>query len=353
MATITRLKSGSWRAQVRRKGKYVNETFLRRKDAEEWGIDIERRIDRQESVTTHKSRDVQLFGDLITLHRQDLEGVGKDIGRSKTASLNFLDERLGHLRLPELDRERLIKFGKERALEGAGPVTVGIDLGYIKTILSHAAAVHGIVASTEPIDLARIALGRLGLVGKGNERNRRPTQDELDRIISALESNDRQQIPVGRVIRFAVATAMRQDEIARVEWRDFDAGSRMLLIRNRKDPRKKKGNDQRIPLLDVTGYDACKIIEEQGRFLNTREGRIFPYNGRSVGTAFRRQCRQLKIDDLHFHDLRHEGTSRLFEAGFSIEQVALVTGHKDWKMLRRYTHLKPETLHSIRSVRVA
>jgi hypothetical protein len=48
-----------------------------------------------------------------------------------------------------------------------------------------------------------------------------------------------------------------------------------------------------------------------------------------------------------------EGTSRLFEAGFSIEQVALVTGHKDWKMLRRYTHLKPETLHSIRSVRIA
>ena len=61
--------------------------------------------------------------------------------------------------------------------------------------------------------------------------------------------------------------------------------------------------------------------------------------------SFRRQCRDLKIDDLHFHDLRHEGTSRLFEMGFTIEQVALVTGHKDWKMLRRYTHLKPEMLH--------
>ena len=127
----------------------------------------------------------------------------------------FLDERLGHLRLPELDRECLIKSGKARALEGAGPVTVGIDLGYIKTILSHAAAVHGVVVSTQPIDLARIALGRLGLVGKGDERDRRPTQNELDRIIWALESNIRQQIPVGRIIGFAVATAMRQDEIAR------------------------------------------------------------------------------------------------------------------------------------------
>jgi integrase len=119
----------------------------------------------------------------------------------------------------------------------------------------------------------------------------------------------------------------------------------MLLIRDRKDPRRKRGNNQRIPLLRVTGYDAYAIIEEQRRFLGRGRGRIFPYNGRSVGTAFRRECRELKIEDLHFHDLRHEATSRLFEAGFSIEQVALITGHKDWKMLRRYTHLKPETLH--------
>jgi len=50
---------------------------------------------------------------------------------------------------------------------------------------------------------------------------------------------------------------------------------------------------------------------------------------------------------LCFHDLRHEGTSRLFEAGFSIQQVATVTGHKDWRMLRRYTNLKPENLHKM------
>lgn len=71
-----------------------------------------------------------------------------------------------------------------------------------------------------------------------------------------------------------------------------------------------------------------------------------------MGTAFCRQWQELKIldlhfHDLHFHDLRDEGTSRLFEAGFSIEHVALVTGHKDWKMLRRYTYLKPEGLRSM------
>ena len=353
MATFSKLNSGSWRAQVRRKGKYVNETFLRRKDAEEWALEVERRIDRGEPAIARGSRDAKTFGDLIKLHREDLQEVGKRIGRSKGVSLTFLEHRLGRLRIPELDRGRLIQFGKERAREGAGPVTIGIDLGYIKTILSHAAAVHGVILSVEPVLLARIALARLGLVGKGNERDRRPTQDELDRLVNAFDANPFQKIPVGRIIRFAVATAMRQDEISRIEWADFDPQKKMLLIRDRKDPRRKSGNNQRIPLLDATGYDACAIIEEQRRCVGGNRGRIFPYNGRSVGTAFRRQCRDLKIEDLRFHDLRHEGTSRLFEAGFSIEQVSLVTGHKDWKMLRRYTHLKPEALHNARARQAA
>ncbi|WP_243698554.1 site-specific integrase [Paracoccus alkanivorans] len=197
-----------------------------------------------------------------------------------------------------------------------------------------------------------ISLSRLGLVGKGNERDRRSSEDEIDAILKALESNPRQVIPVARIVRFAIASAMRQEEICRVSWEDYNARSKMLLIRDRKDPRHKSGNDQRIPLLDVSGYDARVLIEEQRKITGGR-GRIFPYNGRSVGTAFRRTCRTLGILDLHFHDLRHEATSRLFQAGFSIEQVALVTGHKDWKMLRHYTHIRPEGLHALAGTRVA
>lgn len=345
MATITKLKSGTWRAQIRRKGIYVNETFLRRKDAEIWAIDTECRIDRGEENVGRKRKNPKTFGEILRLHREDLREVGKSYGRSKNASLLFLERRLGNCKIADLSRERLINYGRERAKEGAGPVTVGIDLGYIKTVLSHAAAVHGLSLSMEPVDLARIALNRLGLVGKGRERDRRPTQDELNLLIASYEEKPSQQIPVERIIRFAIATAMRQEEITRVVWDDYDPVEKMLLIRDRKDPRRKNGNHQRIPLLNLGGYDACAIIEEQRAFLGNGIGRIFPYNARSIGTSFRRQCRDLKIDDLHFHDLRHEGTSRLFEMGFTIEQVALVTGHKDWKMLRRYTHLKPEMLH--------
>ena len=89
----------------------------------------------------------------------------------------------------------------------------------------------------------------------------------------------------------------------------------------------------------------ARLIEEQRSLRTNDDDRIFPFNHRSISSRFTRSCQELDIQDLHFHDLRHEGTSRLFEAGFQIQQVALVTGHKDWKMLRRYTHIRPEALH--------
>lgn len=347
MATFNRLPSGKWRAQVRRKGHALGETFTLKKDAEAWARRIESEIDGGKTPARKNVVGVKTLGALIDLHIADMKEVGKVLGRSKAYSLELLKDRLGKVSFENLDREKIIQFGKDRAKEGAGPVTLGIDIGYINTLLTHGAAVHGLPLSPEQINLARVALKRLGLVGKGKERDRRPTQDEIDALIAYLEGNERQIIPVGEIIRFAVATAMRQEEICRVEWRDLNIRTRTLLIRDRKDPQEKIGNDQAIPLLAVSGYDAWKIIERRRQDAGANGGRIFPYNGRSVGTAFHRACDQLGIEDLHFHDLRHEGTSRLFEAGFTIEQAALVTGHKDWKMLRRYTHLRPHQLHII------
>jgi integrase len=211
-------------------------------------------------------------------------------------------------------------------------------------MLTHAAAVHGIAVSPEEVRLARVALKRLDLVGNASERDRRPTQIELDDLICYFDEKPRQLIPVGRMIRFAVATAMRQEEICKITWDDVDIRNGMVTVRDRKDPRKKDGNNQRVPLLNLTKYDAWEVLLEQ-RIVTRGIGRFFPHHHKSAGTAFQPACKELKIDDLHFHDLRHKGTSRLFETGLKIEQVALVTGHKDWKMLRRYTNLRPETLH--------
>ncbi len=345
MAAFQKLKSGNWRALVRRKGAYASETFKRRKEAEEWALEMERRIDRGQSVSAKRPKNVSTFGNLIEIHIADMHEVGKPLRRSKEYALKKLKQELGRSPFNKLRREQLIEYGRSRAKEGAGPVTIGAELSYINTVVTHAAAVHGIDVSKEQVDLARVALRRLGLVGRGFERDRRPTQDELDAIVEYLDSNKRQLIPVGRIVKFAVATAMRQAEICRIRWADVDERRKTVIIRDRKDPRRKDGNHQRIPLLELTGFDAWAIMEEQKRVSHNAEC-IFPYNEKSAGTAFRRACKDLNIEDLHFHDLRHEATSRLFEAGLSIERVALVTGHKDWKMLRRYTHLKPEMLFS-------
>ena len=119
-------------------------------------------------------------------------------------------------------------------------MTVGIDLGYIKTIF----VLTPLRCTASSFQLSQLIspglLLGVGLLGKGDERDRRPTQDELDRIILALETNVRQQISVGRIIRFAVATAMRQDEIARVEWRDFDASGRTPSFEIGRIPERKR-----------------------------------------------------------------------------------------------------------------
>jgi integrase len=353
MPNIRQLASGHWQVQIRLKGRRATETFIRHDHAREWATDAESQIDHGRAPSGRRSRGAKTFGALIDLHIDDMKEVGKPPGRSKSATLEMLQRQLGELKFTDLDRECLVRFGRNRSKEGAGPVTLGQDIGAIKLVLSHAAAVHGTDVSVEPVQLARIALKRLGLIGKSRERDRRPTEEELKLLFAHFDASPRQLIPMSRIIKFAIATAMRQEEICRVTWSDLNARTKMLTIRDRKDPREKKGNNQRIPLLAVSGFDAVALIEEQRSIRSNEDDRIFPYVHRSAGTAFTRACNDLKIEDLHFHDLRHEGTSRLFESGFAIQQVALVTGHKDWKMLRRYTHLKPENLHTIAANRAA
>jgi len=243
MASITKLPSGAYRVQIRRKGRYASETFLRRDDAHRWARQAETRVDQ--GLAPNKSSVTRLatFGDLIDLHIVDMCEVGKPPRRSKAATLATLKRDLGKERIEHLDRQKLIDYGKMRADQGAGPVTLGIDIGVIKMIITHAAAVHGLDISPEPVDLARVALKRLSLIGKGTERDRRPGTDELNRLFRCFDDNERMTLPMTRIVKFAVATAMRLDEICRVEWTDLDVDRRMLLIRDRKDPRNKTRPD--------------------------------------------------------------------------------------------------------------
>jgi integrase len=345
MANFTKLPSGRWRALVRRKQKSVSKTFRLKSEADRWASEQEDRLNRGEGINTCRYGESDTLGNVIELHLTDMAEVGKAAQRSKEATLLRLQESIGSTRLTNLTREWIIEFGRDRAKEGAGPATLAIDLSFINTVLQHAAAIYGYTVPTEQVRLGRTALLRLGLVGRSTERDRRPTEDELRRLLAYFRTLPRQIIPMERVIKFAVATAMRQDEITRILCLDFDAKGLSVLIRQRKHPREKATNNQVVPLVADTGYDAVALIQEQLPLV-LPQGKIFPCNPRSIGAAFRRGCIELQIDDLHFHDLRHEGISRLFEADWDIPQVAAVSGHKDWKMLQRYTHLRPSFIAS-------
>lgn len=116
---------------------------------------------------------------------------------------------------------------------------------------------------------------------------------------------------------FSILSCMRIGEVCKILWTDVDYASRSVLVIDRKDPRKKIGNHMVVPLLG----EAWEILSRQSK----TNDRIFPYNSQSVSKGVHKVRDKLGIIDFRYHDLRREGASRLFEARFSIEEVAQVT----------------------------
>ena len=208
MASIDKRK-GNWRAQVRRGRRSLIKTFRMKADAEAWARDIERDIDRDIDPTARRVTTKDSFASLITGHIDDLATYGKPLRRSKEAVLRRLEIELGAEPVANLTRERLIRYGKERVEIGAGPATLAIDFSFIGTVLTHAAAMHGLQVNTEAVRLARVALRRMGAIGRGQERDRRPTEDELKALFAHFDANTRNTLPMTVITKFAIATAMR------------------------------------------------------------------------------------------------------------------------------------------------
>jgi integrase len=349
MATFTK-RGTRWRAQVRRVGQSpLSKTFASRSDAVAWARDVEHKIDRGQSVEPGRKI---TFAEILAAYREQI--ASKGISRSKAQALNKIGRLLGHRRLIELKTTAFLEFCKIREGEGAGPPTILQDLSYVGTVLRHGGALlgaeHAAAAGVTALDAARRTLRHSGRIAKPEERDHRPTDDELQKLIAHWSSNPRQHIPMIDIMLLAIATAMRLGEIVNLRWEDLDEKNRTILIRARKHPTKKATNNQKVPLplgaCIVSGkpIDPLQIMCRQQSAWR-REGRIFPHAARSVSSSFQRTAAELGIENLHFHDLRHDGASRLFEAGWPIERVALVTGHKDWNMLRRYTQLRAEDFH--------
>jgi len=225
----------------------------------------------------------------------------------------------------------------------AQPATRGNYLSHVSSVFALARPAWGYdVDHAVAIDAATGAK-RLGIIAKSKHRSRRPTLDELDRIMKHFADRERRRpsmIPMTRIVPFAIFSARRQEEITRIRWADLDEAGSRVLVRDMKNPGEKVGNDV-----------WCDLPAPALRFLLSMprsDDRIFPYTVYAIGANFTRACQILGIntedmpgeDRLVFHNLRHEGASRLFEMGLNIPQVAAVTGHRSWNSLKRYTRVR-------------
>ncbi|KAB7769104.1 site-specific integrase [Xanthomonas maliensis] len=321
-----------WRALVRIKGHpTASKTFNGRKAAEDWARLTEDAIrggtmPPQESMT---------LSALIDRYVKEM-GKFRPISATKRGNLKRWEESLGDREVTTLTGQDILTHIGQRK---AGPATMTMELGFLGEVLAAGRSLWNMTIP-DVVAAARPVLRRAGAIAKPVERNRRPTGKELDELAAFFLFN-LGTIPMRDLIPFAIDSAMRMGEIVALRWEDYRPGDKpTILIRDRKDPQEKRGNNQRVPLLGRT----VDIIERQER----NRPLIFPYKPDSIGAAFRRACVRLQIEDLHFHDLRHEGASRLFESGYSIPEVSIVTGHRDWKSLKRYTNLLPESLHRLK-----
>lgn len=329
MATF-RKRGDRWQVQVRRQGVFESATFDTKAAAQKWARRIEGEIDQ--GAALGRERVTGTVGELLDAYEVAARKI-RPFGRSKLGVLKQLRDGLGHVPLRTLTSDVILAHCRRRREGGAGPVTVGLDLSMLGTILRSAHALVGRRLSDDPVRQARAALRPAGMIGKSRERERVATADEVEKLAAHFAGSG---YPISDFLRFAAVTGMRREEIARLRWEDLDEANRLVIVRDRKDPRRKAGNDQAVPLL----FGALEIAQRQDRTGET----IFPLRPETVTTLFARACRACGIVGLRLHDLRHTAITRMFEAGMSIEEVALVSGHRTWAMLRRYTHLRPVDL---------
>jgi integrase len=300
-----------------------SKTFSKEKLAKDYAM--RRELELQEN-SVYKTRAFLSVGDVIQKYIDEF----KPDGRSKTFDLNKLMTRdIAKFNVHKLTAKDLIAHIRERNKE-CQPQTAQNDLIWLNTVIATMRGVIDLDTDLTIFESAREVLRREGLIAKSTQRERRPTPHELWKLSRHFHGSY-----MLHIMWFAIYSARRQNEIVKLRWEDLNETDRTIWVRDLKDPRK-KGVKKKCKL----PKSAFKIIQKQPRI----GALIFPLNGRTIGANFTRACKLLEIDDLHWHDLRHHATSNLFERGFSIQQVQLVTLHSSWATLQRYCNMNAADL---------
>ena len=182
----------------------------------------------------------------------------------------------------------------------------------------------GLMLSANPVD-------RVKMPPSSPARNRRLEDGEFERLEEAARQTKNPHI--WPIIVFAIETGMRRGEILGLRWEHVDLDLRIAFLLLTKN-----GSSREVPL----STKAAQALATQRQRNDTPSP--FPVTPNGFRLAWDRLRSRAGLSDLRFHDLRHEAISRFFELGLNIPEVAVISGHKDPRMLFRYTHLRAEEL---------
>jgi integrase len=319
MASI-RKRQNKWQVQVRRQGMATKtKSFLRKDDAIRWARQQELNFDKGLVEPTSELA-TQPFKTLLEKYEKEITPQKKS-KESETVHLRQIKRHnISQLSVKEVGPQHVAQFRDDR-LKTVSPPTVRKEITLIGSIFGVATREWGLVGVANPVTSIKKP-------PNGLARERRLTADEQVRFDHSLNLC-RNNIVVA-AIKFARATAMRRSEILSIKWTDVD-----LLNCTVQLAMTKNGLPRIVPL----SPDALAVLE--GVISTKSDGPIFGISPNALCLAFDRVCKRAVIENFHFHDLRHEAISHFFELGLSIAEVSIISGHKDTRILFRYTHLKP------------
>ena len=318
-----RKRNGKWQVQIRRMDCIpISKTFRRKKDAEYWARETESNLDRGCEVTPVLFPSSAIFADLIEKYIVEFSEKKK----SKITEVFVLHALLNHpiakRKIFSLQAHDFALYRDQR-LKEVKASTVCRQLSIIQHLFEVAIKEWGIPLRMNCIKGIRKPTFH-------NQRTRRISSGELKAIYrSALACKNPLILPI---IELALFTALRRGEILSITRDCIDLSKGTLFL-----PETKSGYSRDVPL----SSNALKIFRNLAPNSGTR---IFPISANAFNLAWRRLIKRTNIRDLRFHDLRHEAISRFFEIGLNIPEVALISGHRDYRMLQRYTHLKATTV---------
>ncbi len=338
-----RKRQGRWQARIKRQGAQpIAKTFLTRGAAEKWARSIEVSIESGDYQDPRRPDrcGTESLGNALERYVREVTPKKKN-ARAETYILgqwrrqSFADTPLDHV-----TPSAIATWRDDRLAEGTAPATIRNALAALSAVYQHAAMEWGYRDLENPVR-------RIRRPAPGRARARRVTATEIDALCAAGGSPD-----LPDLIRLAVATGMRAGELVSLTWDDIDIDARTAHLSDTKN-----GDARTVPL----SSEAVGILKRrESRTQSTQ--RVFQLTPHAVSVAFRRTvcaartqyCEACARDamqpdprflaNVHFHDLRHEAVSRLFELGLNPMEVASISGHRTLQMLKRYTHLKASEL---------